>query len=437
MTLATASWARGGDDRQLRRQRRCGDAARPGRRALHAAVGVERYLLTLSSLILIGVLGDIYGERRVAWDRRSAYLDRVRAADDGSADRARAPRERPERRDRHARITLRSPKERGARWHDGPRGVRCGIRLARGGLVIDSFRGAGSAPTCAWRDHAADGLRRPRARASSSAGRPRGARCAPRTGRSVSASSRSALRVGEPTICAARGGIASSSGSSPTSGAPEPMLRLDCPPSQLSTANLETLTMSQVSRSSLSSRSPPASGRLQRLRLVWHGARDRATFTLSVGSGRSQTGSGAAVHRRRPARRAVGILPLARLGEHVAYISDLCPDSSCSHWSLDDRRAAPRPCSPTRTPPTPVSPRRSTTRWRDGRSHRRLGGRSVIAGTLAGGTFAADPASVARSPAMLVCAALVGTGGVIGLLGIVNPPSASASAETARPSPAT
>ena len=38
---------------------------------------------------------------------------------------------------------------------------------------------------------------------------------------------------------------------------------------------------------------------------------------------------------------------------------------------------------------------------------------------------------------MLVCAALVGTGGVIGLLGIVNPPSASARTETARPSPAT
>jgi hypothetical protein len=46
----------------------------------------------------------------------------------------------------------------------------------------------------------------------------------------------------------------------------------------------------------------------------------------------------------------------------------------------------------------------------------------VIAGTLAGDTFAANASSVrAFHQAMLVCAALVGTAGIIGALGIVNP----------------
>jgi EmrB/QacA subfamily drug resistance transporter len=46
----------------------------------------------------------------------------------------------------------------------------------------------------------------------------------------------------------------------------------------------------------------------------------------------------------------------------------------------------------------------------------------VVAGTLVGGTFAPNPASVhAFHMAMLVCAALVGAGGVAGAIGIVNP----------------
>jgi hypothetical protein len=46
----------------------------------------------------------------------------------------------------------------------------------------------------------------------------------------------------------------------------------------------------------------------------------------------------------------------------------------------------------------------------------------VIAGTLVGGTFAANDASVrAFHMAMVVCAALVAAGGVVGAIGIVNP----------------
>jgi EmrB/QacA subfamily drug resistance transporter len=46
----------------------------------------------------------------------------------------------------------------------------------------------------------------------------------------------------------------------------------------------------------------------------------------------------------------------------------------------------------------------------------------VVAGTLVGGTFAPNDASVhAFHMAMVVCAVLVGTGGVVGAIGIVNP----------------
>jgi hypothetical protein len=46
----------------------------------------------------------------------------------------------------------------------------------------------------------------------------------------------------------------------------------------------------------------------------------------------------------------------------------------------------------------------------------------VVAGRLVGDTFAADQGSVdAFHEALLICAALVAAGGVIGLLGIVNP----------------
>jgi hypothetical protein len=46
----------------------------------------------------------------------------------------------------------------------------------------------------------------------------------------------------------------------------------------------------------------------------------------------------------------------------------------------------------------------------------------VVGGTLVGGTFAANSASVhAFHMAIVVCAALVAAGGVIGALGIVDP----------------
>jgi hypothetical protein len=46
----------------------------------------------------------------------------------------------------------------------------------------------------------------------------------------------------------------------------------------------------------------------------------------------------------------------------------------------------------------------------------------IIAGTLVGDTFARDDASVrAFREAMLICAALVAAGGVVGFVGIRNP----------------
>jgi hypothetical protein len=46
----------------------------------------------------------------------------------------------------------------------------------------------------------------------------------------------------------------------------------------------------------------------------------------------------------------------------------------------------------------------------------------VVAGTLAGDTFAADEASVdAFHQVVVICAVLVAAGGVVGALGIVNP----------------
>jgi len=56
----------------------------------------------------------------------------------------------------------------------------------------------------------------------------------------------------------------------------------------------------------------------------------------------------------------------------------------------------------------------------------------VIAGTLVGGTFAPNDASVrAFHMAMIVCAALVGAGGVAGAMGIVNPPREVSAAQCA------
>ena len=90
---------------------------------------------------------------------------------------------------------------------------------------------------------------------------------------------------------------------------------------------------------------------------------------------------------------------------------------------VDDGRAADR------DRPRRRRRERRRDRLRDqqrGRARRRAVGVSVIgvvvAGRLTGDTFAPDQASVdAFHVAMLICAALVAAGGVIGLLGIVNP----------------
>ena len=125
-----------------------------------------------------------------------------------------------------------------------------------------------------------------------------------------------------------------------------------------------------------------------------------------------------------PLVAAVGILPLARLGEHVAYISDLLPGLLVFSLGLSMTVA---PLTETVLADADASDAGIASAINDAVA--RMAGLIgvsvagvVIAGTLAGGTFAANVASVrAFHQAMLVCAALVGTGGVIGLLGIVNP----------------
>ena len=227
--------------------------------------------------------------------------------------------------------------------------------------------------------------------------------------------------------------------------APEPMLRLDLfRHRNFSTANLETLTMyaglsvlfffltiflQQVAgynalQAGLAT--VPVTVATFILSRRFGALADRLGPRLFMGAG--------------PLVAAVGILPLARLGEHVAYITDLLPGLLVFSLGLSMTVA---PLTETVLADADATDAGIASAINDAVA--RMAGLIgvsvagvVIAGTLAGGTFAADPASVrAFHQAMLVCAALVGTGGVIGLLGIVNPPSASARTETARPSPAT
>jgi hypothetical protein len=56
----------------------------------------------------------------------------------------------------------------------------------------------------------------------------------------------------------------------------------------------------------------------------------------------------------------------------------------------------------------------------------------IVAGTLDGGTFAANETSVhAFREAMVVCATLVAAGGVLGAIGIVDPPRTVSAADCA------
>ncbi|HEX4526276.1 MAG TPA: MFS transporter, partial [Gaiellaceae bacterium] len=125
-----------------------------------------------------------------------------------------------------------------------------------------------------------------------------------------------------------------------------------------------------------------------------------------------------------PLVAAVGILLLARVGQHVSYLSDLLPALLIFAVGLS----------------MTVSPLTATVLADADESDAGIAsainnqvarvagliGISVIglvvAGTLVGDTFAANAASVqAFHMAMVVCAVLVAAGGVVGAIGILNP----------------
>jgi EmrB/QacA subfamily drug resistance transporter len=140
-----------------------------------------------------------------------------------------------------------------------------------------------------------------------------------------------------------------------------------------------------------------------------------------------------------PLVAAAGILPLARMGEHVTYINDLLPGLLVFALGLSMTVA---PLTETVLADADASDAGIASAINNAVARMAgLIGVSVagvaIAGTLAGGTFAANLGSVrAFHQAMLVCAALVGTGGVIGLLGIVNPSAPGTNRTVAAPSTA-
>jgi predicted MFS family arabinose efflux permease len=140
-----------------------------------------------------------------------------------------------------------------------------------------------------------------------------------------------------------------------------------------------------------------------------------------------------------PLVAAAGILPLARMGEHVTYINDLLPGLLVFALGLSMTVA---PLTETVLADADASDAGIASAINNAVARMAgLIGVSVagvaIAGTLAGGTFAANLGSVrAFHQAMLVCAALVGIGGVIGLLGIVNPSAPGTNRKVAPPSTA-
>jgi predicted MFS family arabinose efflux permease len=125
-----------------------------------------------------------------------------------------------------------------------------------------------------------------------------------------------------------------------------------------------------------------------------------------------------------PLISAAGILLLARVGSHVSYATDLLPALLIFAVGLT------MTVSPlTATVLADADERDAGIASAINNQVARVAGLIgvsaigvVIAGTLVGGTFAANDASVrAFHMAMVVCAALVAAGGVVGAIGIVNP----------------
>jgi EmrB/QacA subfamily drug resistance transporter len=135
-----------------------------------------------------------------------------------------------------------------------------------------------------------------------------------------------------------------------------------------------------------------------------------------------------------PLTAAVGILLLSRLGRHVSYAADLLPGLVVFAAGLT-LTVAPL----TATVLADADEADAGIASAVNNSVARVAGLLgisligvVVAGTLVGGTFGADEASVhAFHQAIVVCAVLVAAGGVVGAIGIVDPPRPVSAADCA------
>jgi EmrB/QacA subfamily drug resistance transporter len=125
-----------------------------------------------------------------------------------------------------------------------------------------------------------------------------------------------------------------------------------------------------------------------------------------------------------PLIAAAGILLLARVDRHVAYVTDLLPALLLFALGLT-LTVAPLTATVLADADESDAGIASAVNNAVARVAGLLGVSVigvVVAGTLAGGTFAANAASVrAFHEAIMACAALVAAGGIAGAIGIVNP----------------
>jgi EmrB/QacA subfamily drug resistance transporter len=125
-----------------------------------------------------------------------------------------------------------------------------------------------------------------------------------------------------------------------------------------------------------------------------------------------------------PLVAAAGILLLARLGRHVSYAIDLLPALLIFAVGLS-MTVSPLTATVLADADESDAGIASAINNQVARVAGLIGVSAigvVVAGTLVGGTFAVNEASVrAFRMAMVVCAGLVAAGGVVGAIGIVNP----------------
>jgi predicted MFS family arabinose efflux permease len=125
-----------------------------------------------------------------------------------------------------------------------------------------------------------------------------------------------------------------------------------------------------------------------------------------------------------PLIAAAGILLLARVGRNVSYATDLLPALLIFAVGLT-MTVSPLTATVLADADESDAGLASAINNQVARVAGLIGVAAigvVVAGTLVGGTFAANEASVrAFHMAMVVCAALVAAGGVVGAIGIVNP----------------